>query len=171
MIIFAAVGKLQHHQQVVKEKRKQLRLDPLCELSALLRAVNRDTAIELAPRECYVCHCPVDDGARVVLFTTRKLLLLSVGGKLLWYDDYARVALVREEKKVHVQKRGKPVDVANGVYNDQCAFEAGSSEVASLLCAFVEKVEEMPVEDMAETAPSAHRPLRGEEGGGAAPAA
>lgn len=120
--------------------------------AALLRAVNRDTAIELAPRECYVCHCPVDDGARVVLFTTRKLLLLSAGGKLLWYDDYARVALVREEKKVHMQKRGKPVDVANGVYNDQCAFEAGSSEVASLLCAFVEKVEEMPVEDMAEFA-------------------
>ena len=120
--------------------------------AALLRAVNRDTAIELAPRERYVCHCPVDDGARVVLFTTRKVLLLSAGGKLLWYDDYARVALVREEKKVHVQKRGKPVDVANGVYNDQCAFEAGSPEVASLLCAFVEKVEEMPVEDMAEFA-------------------
>ena len=88
----------------------------------------------------------------MVLFTTRKLLLLSAGGKLLWYDDYVRVALVREEKKVHVQKRGKPVDVANGVYNDQCAFEAGSPEVASLLCAFVEKVEEMPVEDMAEFA-------------------
>ena len=41
MIIFAAVGKLQHHQQIVKEKRKQLRLDPLCELSALLRAVKQ----------------------------------------------------------------------------------------------------------------------------------
>ena len=118
--------------------------------AALLRATNKNTTIELAPRERYVCHCPVDDGARTVLFTTRQVLLLSAGGKLLWYDDYAHVTMVREEKKVHVQKRGKPVDVTNGVYNDQCAFEVESPEVASLLCDFVERVENMPVEDMAE---------------------
>ena len=119
--------------------------------SNLLRTVNSSTAIELQPREQYVCHCAVDDGARVLLLTTRHVLLLSAGGKLLWYDTYDRVGVACEGKKVHVERKGSAIglSVSELFSNDACVFEAASEDVALLVCEFASRVSKMPVEEMA----------------------
>ena len=90
MIIFAAVGKLQHHQQIVKEKRKQLRLDPLCELSALLRAVKQACIFDLAG------ECP-------------GVLPAAAGGDLVIHRVVtcvaARLADERENEPLHPRRQ------------------------------------------------------------------
>ena len=107
--------------------------DPyLAEGAAFLATANRSSMFNLKPNERYVIHFIVDDGARSLLLTTLKLLVLSAGGRLEGVSSLKKVELEREGAVVKVKQAS-----IKQMWKQNDGFHLQNEEIATL---FVEAV-------------------------------
>ena len=119
--------------------------------NSLLHRIYRETSITLLPQERYVCHCDVDDHSRVLLLTTNKAMILSMGCKLLWSGEYDSLSVSQEGAIVHFEKNNRLSTVIQDLaLADSCQkMEVESEEIASLISDFVSTANSSPFESMA----------------------
>ena len=107
--------------------------DPyLAEGAAFLAMANRSAMFNLKPNERYVIHFVVDDGARSLLLTTLKLLVLSAGGRVEGVSSLKKVELEREGAIVKVNQTS-----LKKMWKQNDGFHLQNEEIATL---FVEAV-------------------------------
>ena len=106
------------HEEKTLQRIRQPRSIPLdgyllpydaypAEGAALLAIANRSSSLDLDRHERYVYHIPIDDGARVLLLTTSRLMILSSKGRMERSARLDKVEVKQDGARLDIQVIGK----------------------------------------------------------------